>query len=183
MRKFLVAALLVVLCLVAAGVGAARRQDAGARARELAAYFNKDKHKVKEKRGIRTEVFLEVRGEPVFKKEAAAYSGDYESEPDYPLTLRVSADGKVEGDGSEPGNGGARRFTLQDARVSGALLTGTKVYEDRTTERFEGVFINRTERHSLDDASVNTFGLGVVFDPPKVGEGFVITRLFYGLKR
>jgi hypothetical protein len=182
MRKFIFAALVVGLCLVASGA-AARRQDTGARARELAAYFNKDKHKVKEKWGVRTEVFLEVRGEPVIRKAPADYSGAYESEPDYPLTLHVSADGSVDGSGTEPASGGARRFTLRGARVSGALLTGTKVYEDGTTERLEGVFINRTVREHPNSAGVTTFGLGVVFDPPKVGEGFHITRLFYSLKR
>jgi len=183
MRRFLLAGLAAGLCLAAVGGAAAPRQDAGARARELAAYFNKDKHKVKEKRGVRVEVFLEMRAEPVVRPSAAEYSGAYESEPDYPFELRVSSDGAAEGRGAEPSPGGARRFTLRGARVSGALLTGTKVYEDGGTERIEAVFINLIERHTPGAAGAKTFGLGVVFDPPKTGEGFVITRLFYERKR
>jgi hypothetical protein len=183
MRRFLVAGLAAGLCLAAVGGAAARRQDAGARARELAAYFNKDKHKVREKRGVRLEVFLEMRGEPAERADAALYSGVYESEPDLPLELRVSADGTAEGRGAEPSPGGARRFTLRGARVSGALLTGTKLYEDGTAERIEAVFINRTERHSPGETGTTTFGLGVVFDPPKTGDGYTLTRLFYARKR
>ena len=182
MRRVVWAALAAGVCLAAVG-GAAARQDAGVRARELASYFNKDKHKVKEKRGVRLEVFVEVRATPAVRRSAAEYSGVYVAEPDFRLELRVSADGAAEGSGSEPARGGGRRFTLRDARVSGALLTGTKVYDGGGAERFEGVFINRTERHSPEEAGASAFGLGVVYDPPKAGAGFEVTRLFYELKR
>lgn len=189
MRRVLLAAVLLGLCL--AGTEG-RGQGAGARARELAAHFNKDKHKVKEKRGLRLEVFLETRGEPVERANPAEYSGRYESEPGYGLELRVGADGVAEGRGEEPARGGARRFELRGARVSGAVLSGTKVYEDGATERLEAVFMNFNVRHSQSGAgtgaSTNTntsiFGLGVVFDEPKTGgEGFEMTRLFYAQKR
>ena len=184
MRKFLLALLAVCICLAAAGVVvSARRQDSGARARELAAYFDKDKHKVKEKRGVRLEVFLEMRGEPAVRQNAADYSGAYEWEQGFPLELRVSADGRAEGSGTEPAPAGSRRFTLRDARVSGALLKGTKVYGDGGTEPIEAVFINLVVRHAPDDRGERLFGLGVVFDPPKAGEGFTVTRLFYARKR
>jgi hypothetical protein len=185
MRRFLTGLLVCGLCFAAAtGAAAARRQDEAARARELAATFNKNKHKVKDKRGVRLEVFVEVRGEPALRESPADYSGTYVSEPDYALELRVSAGGDAEGAGSEPSAGGVRKFTLRGARVSGALLTGTKVYEDGgTEERIEGVFINRRERHSAHDAGTATFGLGVVFDQPKKGHGFEIGRLFYAARR
>jgi hypothetical protein len=182
MRKSLVAALLAVLCLIGVGV-AARAQDACARARELAARFDKDKHKVKEKRGLRVEVFLAMRGEPAARANPADYSGTYESEPDCPLSLRVSSDGSAEGFGFEPASAGPRKFTLRGARVSGALLTGTKVYEDGSTERFEGVFLNLHVFHAPDDKGETLFGLGAVFDPPKAGTGFEMSKLFYALKR
>jgi hypothetical protein len=183
MRRLLVAGLAAGLCLASVVGAGARRQDTGARARELAAYFNKDKHKVKEKRGVRLEVFLEMRAELAPLADAAEYSGAYESEPDYPFELRVSSGGAAEGRGAEPSTGGTRRFTLRDARVSGALLTGTKVYDDGGTERIEAVFINLIERHAPRAAGTKSFGLGVVFDPPKAGDGYVITRLFYARKR
>src|SRR5690348_2926392 len=123
MRGILTAAFVACLCVAAAGVRASRgAQDSGARARELAAYFDKDKHKVKEKYGARVEVYLEMRGEPAPKRSPADYTGSYESEPGYPFALRAGADGSVEGEGAEPSPSGERRFTLRDARVSGALL-------------------------------------------------------------
>ena len=185
MRRVLWAAVLLGLCL--AGVEG-RGQESGARARELAAHFDKDKHKVKEKRGVRLELFLETRGEPAPRKSPAEYSGLYESEPGYALELRVGSDGSAEGQGAEPAPHGARRFTLRGARVFEAVLTGTKVYEDGATERLEAVFMNLNVRHSQTGAGTNTntsiFGLGVVFDEPKTGAGgFDMTRLFYALKR
>jgi len=52
-------------------------------------------------------------------------------------------------------------------------------------EKFEGAFINRTERNSLTDNGVTTFGLGVLYDPPKLEDdyGFTLTKLFYELKK
>ena len=184
MRRVLIAALGVVLCFAAFGARAARGvQDSGARARELASYFDKDKHKVKEKYGVRVEVFLEMRGEPAARKSPADYSGEYVSEPDCRLTLRVGADGSAEGEGFEPSPEGRRRFQLQGARVSGALLTGAKVYGDGSTERLESVFINLTTRTAPGAKGTTVFGLGVVFDTPKSADGFDIERLFYALKR
>src|SRR5688500_7732935 len=184
MRRVLGFALAAGVCLAAVGGAAssAGRQDAGARARERAARFNKDKHKVKEKRGVRLEVFVEMRAAPAVRS-AAEYSGEYAAEPDFHLELRVAADGSAGGGGREPGDGGGRRFTLRDARVSGALLDATKVYDDGRTERLEGVFINLTARHGKDDAGTTSFGLGVVYDPPKTGDGFELGRLFYQRKR
>lgn len=182
MRKVLVAALLAGLCFAAAGA-AASAQDAGARARELASRFDKQKHKVKEKRGFRLELFLEMRGEPAPRANPADYTGAYESEPGYTFDLRVSADGAAGGTGFEPSPTGARRFTLRDARVAGALLTGTKVYEDGSTERFEGVFLNLNVRRAPADKGTTLFGLGAVYDPPKAGGGFELSRLFYARKR
>ena len=179
MRKFFVAALLAGLCSITSD--AALQSDAGQRARELAASFSKSKHELKEKRGVRVEKFKEVRSEPAIRPSAADYSGEYVATVglDYTLSLKVSADGSVEASGYEPTPGGARAFTLKGGRVSGALLTGTKVYADGSTEKFEGVFVNRTERDSPSDAGTTEFGLGVVFDPPKVAEGLHVERLFY----
>lgn len=180
MRRFIAAVLILGLCLISSAP--ARQSDTQQRARELAALFSKSKHSVKERRGVRVEKFLEVRSEPVVKQDVREYSGSYESDFDCSLSINVGTDGGVEANGCEPSGERPRKFTLRGARVSGAMLTGTKVYEDGSTEKFEGVFINRTERGRADAAGVTTFGLGVVFDPPKAGDGFVMTRLFYQLK-
>lgn len=189
MRSILAAALLLSFCLVTAAVvgsaDAARQADAARRARELASFFSKSKHEIKEKRGVRVEKFKDVRSEPALLPNASDYSGTYEATIalDYTLSLKVAADGSVEGDGSEPGASGPRAFKLTGARVREALLTGTKTYADGSTEPLEGVFINRTERDSPTDAGITEFGLGVLFDPPKTVEGLNLQRLFYRQKR
>jgi hypothetical protein len=182
MRKFFAAVLLVGLCLAASNV-AGKQTDARRRARELADSFSKSKHEIKEKRGVRVEKFKEVRSEPAMRQNAADYSGEYEADFQYPLSIRVAPGGLVEASGYEPAPHGARRFTLRDARLAGALLTATKVYDDGSTEKFEAVFINRTERNSPSDAGFTEFGLGVVFETPKPADGLQLERLFYRPKR
>ena len=184
MRSLLAAALFLSFCL-APREAAARQADAGRRARELAASFSKSKHQVKEKRGVRVEKFKEVRSEPAPKANPADYSGEYEASVglDYTLSLKVAADGSAEGSGYDPGPAGPRHFTLSGAKVAGALLTGTKLYADGSAERFEGVFINRTERDSPSAAGFTEFGLGVVFEAPKAADGLALERLFYRPKR
>ena len=45
------------------------------------------------------------------------------------------------------------------------MLTGTKVYEDGGGEKFEGVFIKRTDFDNPTDKGVSAFGLKVVSNP------------------
>jgi hypothetical protein len=185
MRIFsIVAALACCLLLITSNV-LAQGTGAQQRAQELAAAMSKSKHSVKEKHGVRVEKFKEIRSEPAMRSDVRSYAGAYESDMGYALSLQVAANGQVEGSGSEPSpKGGTARYTLRDARIEGALLTGTKVYEDGSTERVEGVFINRTERDSPQASGVTSFGIGVVYDPPKVNPefSFSITRLFYQRK-
>jgi hypothetical protein len=155
------------------------------RTQEIVAFFNKSKHVVKEKRGIRVEKFKEIRSEPVIRRDAASYAGTYETDMRYAIQIRVGSDGRVEAEGTEPAaNQESLKYTLKNAKLEGALLTGTKVFENGTTEKFEGVFINLTERDSPTESGVTTFGLGVLYDPPKTNPelGFSITRLFYQQK-
>ena len=183
MRRVFAVTLLLGLCLHGSDA-AAQRTNAERRAAELAAFFSKRKHEVREKKGVRVEKFKEVKSEPAVRGDAAAYAGEYESDTGCGLTLRVAAGGAVEADGCEPGPDGNRRFTLRGARLEGALLTGTKVYDDGTNEKFEGLFINRTDRDSPTDAGTTAFGLGVIFDPPKTAHNgsYTLSRLFYRKK-
>lgn len=184
MRIFLLASLLLSLWLVPANMNV-QPPDASQRAREIAALFNKSKHKVKEKRGIRIEINVDVTSEPVVKRDARDYAGTYEAFSDYPFKLEVAASGQITASGAEPDARGTRSFTLRDAKIEGALLTGTKVYADGGQEKFEGVFLNRTVRSNTTDNGDTTFGLGVVFDPPKASldDSFSLTKLFYELKQ
>jgi len=154
------------------------------KSQEIAALFNKTKHKVKEKRGIRIEIFIDIKSEPVVKGNVSEYSGRYKSDTDDWLDLKVSANGQIEAAGSEPAPQKSRRFRLKDAKIEGALLTAIKVYEDGSLEKFEAAFLNRTVRLDQNGAETTVFGLGVRFDPPKMDldVGFVINKLFYELK-
>jgi len=171
--------------------GIASAQQAGVagselRTRTIVASFNKSKHVVKEKRGVRKEKYLDVRSVPAIKQNPADYSGAYEtSDLRFSLQLRVDATGKVEGTGYEPLNAEtaiARRFTLKDGRMTGALITARKIYSDGSHEPFEGVFINKTVFESPTDPGVTAFGLGVVGMSFQVRE-VENDKLFYQLKQ
>jgi hypothetical protein len=181
MRLLLSATLFVSLCLLPAHADA-QGLKAQQRAQELADSFSKSKHEIKEKHGVRVEKFKEIHSTPVSRNDVSFYAGTYSATfGDQPFTIQISTDGRIGASGSEPDGEQAREFTLRDAQIEGALLTGTKVYRDGTTQQFAGVFIDRTERDSPTDAGRTTFGLGVVFDPPKyAGElGFTLNHIFY----
>ncbi len=190
MRSFGLVRLTAVILASALYAGVASSQQPGVagselRAQTIVASFNKSKHVSKEKRGVRKEKYLEVRSAPAVKANPADYSGAYEAaDARFSLKLRVDGSGKVEGDGYEPLNDDAavsRSFTLRNGRVSGALITATKVYGDRSSEPFEGVFINKTVFESPTDKGVTSFGLGVVGKQFQM-DGNTIDRLFYELK-
>ena len=156
------------------------------RTQTIVASFNKSKHVVKEKRGVRKEKYLDVRSAPAVKQNPADYSGAYEdlSGMGFSLRLRVDASGRVEGTGYEPLNDEpavSRSFTLKDGRITGALITATRVYGNGSSEPFEGVFINKTTLESPTDPGVTAFGLGVVGTRLQV-HGLYIDKLFYQLK-
>ena len=172
-----------------AGVGASQQPGVAAtdtRTRAIVASFNKSKHVVKEKRGVRKEKYLDVRSQPVLKQNPADYSGEYEEAGlGFSLRLRVDRDGRVEGTGYDPLNGDSgvsRSFRLRDGQIRGALITAKKVYADGSSEPLEGVFINKTRFESPTDKGVTAFGLGAI------GKGFhlvsqSLSRIFYQLKQ
>ena len=172
-----------------ARVGATQQPGVAAaesRTRAIVASFNKSKHVVKEKRGVRKEKYLDVRSVPVVKQNPADYSGEYEeAELGFSLRLRVDRDGKVEGTGYEPLNGDSgvsRSFQLRDGQIRGALITAKRVYADVASEPLEGVFINKTRFESPTDKGVTAFGLGVIGKGFQMG-GQTIDRIFYQLKQ
>jgi len=162
-----------------------QESDKQKRTQEIVAYFNKEKHVIKEKFGIRKEKYKKIVSEPVIRQDIRDYSGVYEVEGlGFLIDIQVGHDGKVTATGSEPVDGDnrqARRFRLEGASITGAMLTGTKVYEDGATEKFEGVFINRTDYESPTDKGSSAFGLGVVGNPQEFA-GVTLDRLFYQLK-
>lgn len=154
------------------------------RTQAIVASFNKSKHVIKEKRGVRMEKYLDVRSVPVTKQNPADYTGTYEASQGLRLQLRVDASGHAEGTGSEPVNEAGtvqRTFTLRNGRITGALIKATKVYAGGSSEPFEGVFINRTRFESPTDKGETVFGLGVVGQHLHIG-GNDLDRVFYELR-
>jgi hypothetical protein len=175
MRTFVV----IVLSVACAASVIAQQLSSQTKAREIAAAFTKNKHAVKEKFGVRVEKYKDVRSEPAVKSNISDYSGVYEApDLDYRISVQVGSDGRIQASGSEK----SRAFTLENARIDGALLTATKVYSDGAREKFEGSFLNRTDRNSPTDPGVTIFGLGVVLTTPFEMNGFTYDKVFYQLK-
>lgn len=173
----------VIAATMAPTVQQARAQTTQTRTSAIVASFNKSKHVVKERHGVRLEKYKDVRSEPVIKANPEDYSGTYDV-PDmgFGVQLRVDRNGNVQGTGYEPvGDDGTvrRTFTLRNGRIEGALLTATQVYGDGTQGRFEGVFMNRTSFDGPADRGRAEFGLGVIGKDARVG-GLTINRFFYG---
>ena len=120
-------------------------QDSATRTRELVAALDKTKYKKKEKANITVEVYIDIKNHADVRP-ASDYAGSYQSEDGgYQLRLSVDGSGSASGSGQDLINGDRpQAFTLRDARIVGALLIGTKVYDNGVQEKFEAVFVNRT---------------------------------------
>ena len=175
--------LVLIGLLILSGVCAVAQQSySQTKAQAVAATFNKHKNVVKEKHGVRMEKYKDVRAEPVVKQNAADYTGVYEvGDLGFLINIQVSNDGSIQANGYEQGR--SRAFRLENAKVEGALLTATKVYQDGMAEKLEGAFVNRTERNSPTATPVTTFGLGVILNTPVEINGVTYQRMFYQLKR
>ena len=171
----------VILIAVAAPASLGAQAAPARSATEIAHIFTKQKHAVKERHGVRTEKFADVRSQPVVLQDTRGYAGEYHAtDHGFTLRLRVSADGSVGGDGEEPGlSGTRRRFRLSDARISEGVLRATKAYDDGESVRFQGAFLERTDRGSPTAEGTRTFGLGVPDVRVDLGGGMQLDRLFY----
>lgn len=153
------------------------------RAEQIATSFTKFKHAVKEKHGVRVEKYKDIWSEPTVRQNLIEYSGVYEvADLGYELSVRVEKDGTARAYGAD-GGPESRSFELENAKIEGAVLTGTKVYRDGSTERFEGAFLTRTERDSPTDPGIVRYGLGVVLATPVEHGGITYEQLFYQLRR
>ena len=162
MFKTTIIAALAFLILVPAAVSA---QQVDQRTQSLVAALDKTKYKKKEKKGFSMEFYVDVKNTPALRGNPNEYSGTYESDQNR-LNLTVDANGNASGSGyDEAYNGsGTMKFTLRDAKVEGALLTGVKVYENGETRKFEAAFVDRTVSSGKNanqiDSREKRFGLG-----------------------
>lgn len=162
--------LLVVAVVFCIGLACSvKAQDAGQRTQVLIAALDKTKYKKKEKRDFAIEMYIDIKNAAALKSSSAEYAGLYESQDSgYRLDLRVSA-GTVTGSGYDTANFDSAQkvsFTLRDARIDGALLTATKVYENGETRRFEAAFVNRTVTTGKNPNEITdrqtSYGLGFI---------------------
>ena len=173
----------VIALLVACSLNVTSQQLSNqTRAQAIAAAFTRHKHGIKQKAGVRTEKYKDVRSEPVVRQNDAEYAGTYEiAELGYVINLQVGSDGRVAGSGYEGQR--SRTFRFENAKIEGALLTASKVYRDGVTEMFEGVFLKRTVRDDPADSGVTTFGLGVVLASSFERNGSTYEKLYYQLRQ
>ena len=143
------------------------------KAEAIAAEFNKDKHKTKEKNGVVTEKHKVVEATPDVRDEIASYAGKYEMDGfGHFIVLRKTGNGwegdyLVKKDDKE-----AKKATLKDIKIESALFTATIHHEDGRSLPFEGVFINRVVNGERSD------GLGIRH-LLELSNGFVADKAFY----
>lgn len=153
--------LMLVTLLFAGGLAgeAYAQADTAQRTRDLVAALDKTKYKKKEKKNVSIKLYFEVRNEPVVKANVNDLGGIYEDDNlQFRLTLNILAGGTVEGSGYDTIGVEAARvnFTLKDARIDGALLTGTKVFANGATHKFEAVFVTRTIKTGKNVDAIET---------------------------
>lgn len=159
--------LLIVFIFCVGFSGGVYAQDVNQRTQALVAALDKTKYKKKEKANISIELYIDVKNTATVKSSPSEYSGVYESEG-YWLDLTVGQNGAASGSGHDTLGPQARvvNFTLRDARVEGALLAGTKVYENGETQNFEAVFANRTVSNGTNPNNITgrdtSYGVGFI---------------------
>ncbi len=119
------------------------------------------KRKVKDKR-------YEPAARPALKDYEGRYTG---IEGSYFIEIQFTQDGGLSITSYES----ERQAVLKDIRLTGAIITATKVYTDGATENFSGVFANRI----LNGQSA----YGIIVDNMQVKvAGLTLTALFYKLR-
>jgi len=135
-------------------------------AQEIAASFSKHKQVTKSKHGVRFEKYKDVQSEPTVRQNLSEYSGVYEADPGYVITVQVAGDGRVRAT--------SNNVELENPRIERGVLTA---------EGFVGAFLTRTDRDSPTDPGTVTYGLGVILTAPVEFGGNTYDKLFYQLKR
>ena len=137
------------------------------RTQELVTALDKTKYKKKEKKNISIEIYIDIKNEAAVRVPSD-YAGSYDAgDSAYSLSLKVDSSGAASGSGYDTFNRDRRQsFTLKDASINGALLTGTKVYENGEQRPFDAVFVNRTVStgknvNAIESQNIS-FGIGFI---------------------
>ena len=148
-------------------------QSSKEKAEAIAAEFNKDKHKIKEKNGVVTEKNKVVEAKPDVRDDVATYAGKYEMDGfGHFIVLRHSANGWEGEYLTTKDDKEIKNATFKDIKIESALLTATIHHGDGRTLPFEGVFINRSVNGEKSE------GLGIRH-LLELSNGFVADKAFY----
>lgn len=169
MSRIFVSIAAFALCLGLSQNVSAQEVNAEQKTNALINALGKTKYKKKEKKNFSFELYIDIKSEAVVKNNVRDYAGVYQSsDANYKIELRVAADGTIEGSGydSDFNDSQKRNFTIQNARIEGALLTATKVYASGDLKKLEAVFNNRTVTEGKNPNEINSretkYGLGFV---------------------
>lgn len=155
---------------------------AAQQSQDLASAFGKAKDKVKDKKGVHTEVHLHVSNQPWLAESPAAYAGTYTAEDlGFALTVVALPGGELRLTGVEPaadGRGPARAVAYSSVQVQAGLLTATKTDEFGNGQPFAAAFLTQSRNGVLSQ------GLGTRLSQPVVVYGSVVLdKLFYQKQR
>jgi hypothetical protein len=179
MRAFILMSLLITCSVTVTS----QELSSQTRAQEIAAAFSKHKSVAVEKFGVKKQKYKDVRSEPAVKQNILDYAGVYEvSELGAVISIQVDGAGRIQASGHETIGGQSSTFRLENAKIVGALLTATKVYDNGTSEKFEGAFLTRTDRNSPTEVGTTLFGLGVLLITPREYNGLTYEKFFYQRK-
>ena len=148
--------LAALIFIIGAGQNVCGQTSVDARTQDLVSQLDKTKYKKKDKGMVHIEIYVDIKNTPDVRP-AAEYSGHYETPlpgNGYCLDLQVSSNGTATGTGTDiyGARGIPRKFTLRDAKIEGARLTGTKVMESGETEPIEAVFVTEVTRSGKTEA-------------------------------
>ena len=182
MKRLLVSATSALLLAGAAPQAWAQASPAVQHAQDLANAFNKVKDKQKDKKGVRTEVHVNVSNQPWLAQNPAAYAGTYAAEGlGFALTVAALPTGELRLTGVEPAANGrapGRAVTYRNVRVQDGLLTAAKTDELGTVQPFAAAFLTQSRN------GVVSQGLGTKLPKPvEVSGSLVLDKLFYQKQR
>jgi len=169
MKKIVIALLLLTTMFVTKTYGQSTKEKAEA----VAAEFNKEKNKIKEKNGVTTETHTVVEAKPDFRDDVTTYAGKYELNGDGDHIVLKYRNNNWEGDYIQvQDNTEMKKGTLTNIQIESALLTATINYTDGKTARIEGVFINRFK----NGEKIPGLGIREVLD---LSNGLLVNKAFY----
>ncbi len=134
--------------------------------------FSKSKHAKKEKYGVVKEKTKVVESTPFVKSNVEYYAGNYwYHDFNYKMEIRLDVNKNLMATLSIPNKPDVQ---LKKVSVTDAYFMGIKQNEDGTEEKWEGVFINKSDNGNTE------FGLGIKLQNPlPIADGVQTTKIFF----